>query len=94
MAGEEVGIMNFLHSRVELGTGNSVVVKLQGTEANVMVMSDHDFRCYQSGERFAYYGGHYRRSPAIIKPPTSGTWNVVVDLGGFAGEVQASMYVI
>ena len=86
--------MNFLHTRVEIEDGDSIVVTLRGDEANVLVMSDTDFRNYRSGGRFSYHGGHYRRSPAIICPPESGAWNVVVDLGGDAGRVRASVQVI
>ena len=86
--------MNCLHSRVELDDGDSIVVKLSGNEANVQVMSDSDFRNYQCGKNFSYLGGHYRRSPAIIRPPSGGWWNVVVDLGGGAGRVEAAISVI
>jgi hypothetical protein len=86
--------MNFIHSRVEIEDGDAIYVTLRGNEANVMVMSDGDFRSYRSGGRFTYYGGHYLRSPAIIRPPMSGSWNVVVDLRGYAGRVDASVRVI
>ena len=35
-------------------------------------------------------GGHYRRAPAIIHPPSGGDWNVVID---DAGEVTAAVQV-
>ena len=85
--------MNFLHSEVTVGDGDAVLVQLSGTEANVLVMSDSDFHSYRAGGRYDYFGGHFKQSPAVIRPP-AGRWNVVVDLGGFGGEVEASVRVI
>lgn len=85
--------MNFLHSVVHTNPGDAILVKLAGTEANVMVMDDINFRAYSSGSSFRYIGGHYERSPAVIRP-SSGRWNVVVDLGGYAGKVEATVSVI
>ena len=82
--------MNFLHARVHVEKGGAVDVKLHGAEANVRVMDDINFRRYRSGDGHKYYGGHYRQSPAIIHPPSSGDWNVVID---DAGEVIASVHV-
>jgi len=86
--------MRFLHSEVTTELGDAIIVSLSGTEANVMVMDDSNFRNYRSGGSFNYYGGHYRRSPAIIRPPSSGRWNVVIDLGGMAGDVPADVHVM
>ena len=85
--------VNFLHSVVHTGPGDAILVKLAGTEANVMVMDDINFRAYSSGSSFSFLGGHYQQSPAVIKP-SSGRWNVVVDLGGYKGKVGASVSVI
>lgn len=84
--------MNYLHSRVSTQPGQSIFVTLSGNEANVMVMDDRNFWNYQSGGRITYLGGHYRRSPAVIRPP-AGEWNVVIDLGGYAGRVEAAVSV-
>jgi hypothetical protein len=85
--------MKILKSRVTTGRGDAIVVVLSGNAANVMVMSDSSLRSYQSGGRFDYFGGYFDRSPAIIRPP-AGCWNVIVDLGGRAGRVNASIRVI
>jgi uncharacterized protein DUF1883 len=86
--------MNFIHSRVETEDGEGILVRLRGSEANVMVMRDNDFRSYRASGRFNFYGGHYRQSPVVIRPPQSGCWNVVVDLGGGAGKVEAAVSII
>ena len=85
--------MSYLHSQVKTNPGQAILVNLSGTEANVLVMDEHNFRNYQSRGQFTYFGGHFKRSPAIVRPP-AGDWNVVIDLGGFAGSVQAAVRVI
>lgn len=85
--------MNFLHSQVQTSTGDVIEVSLEGNAVNVMVMSASDFSSYRRGGRHHYYGGHFTRSPAIIRPP-SGSWHVVVDLGGRRGHVRAGVRVI
>jgi hypothetical protein len=86
--------MKFLHSRLETEDGDAILVKLSGTEANVQVMSDSDFRNYRSHGKYSYFGGHYRRSPAIIRPPSGGWWNIVIDLGGAGGRLEAAVSVL
>ena len=86
--------MEFLHSQVATGSDNAIVVSLDGHAANVMVMDSSNFSSYQRGSRFRYYGGHYTRSPAVIRPPLSGNWHVVIDLGGRGGQVRANVRVV
>jgi len=86
--------MDFMHSEVETGSDDAIEVSLDGNAANVMVMDSSNFSSYRRGGRFHYYGGHYTRSPAVIRPPSSGNWHVVIDLGGGRGRVQASVRVI
>jgi hypothetical protein len=86
--------MNYLHSEVVLIDSTAVRVDLSGSEANVKVMDDFNFRQYTAGSRHQYFGGHYKQSPAIIRPPSSGKWHVTVDTGGFAGTVNARVSVV
>jgi hypothetical protein len=86
--------MNFLHSGVSTGPGDIVEVILQGNAANVMLMDTVNFQNYRNGRKFTYYGGHFTRSPAVVRPPHPGQWYVVVDLGGGAGRVSASVRVV
>jgi hypothetical protein len=86
-----LGISWFQAQPQQRGVMNcAVVVELHGGEANVRVMDDINFQRYRSGDGHKYYGGHYRQAPAIIHPPSSGDWNVVID---DAGEVTASVHV-
>lgn len=86
--------MKFLHYKVEATAGSTVRVVLSGSECNVMIMDDLNFYQYRRGGSFRYVGGHYRRSPVFLTVPETGTWNVVVDTGGYSGRVQAAVAVI
>lgn len=87
--------MNFLRYQVwTKNAGDAIEVTLLGHAANVLVMDDGNFVNYQSGRQFLYYGGYYTQSPVVIVPPSAGHWNVVVDLGGGSGYVNASIRVL
>lgn len=87
--------MKFIHA--DLGTvpaGSVVVAHLKGTEASVLLLDPINFARYRRRESYRYHGGHFRRSPAQIAVPTTGHWHAVVDLGGAAGRVAASIRVV
>lgn len=87
--------MNYLQSDLgHLEAGAVVDVTLRGTEANVMLLDPVNLGRYRRDQSFDYFGGHYTRSPARIAVPHSGHWHVVVDLGGAAGRVEASVNVL
>jgi hypothetical protein len=82
--------VNFLHSESYLDRGDVAVVTLD-SQANVMLMDDINFSAYRSGNSFNYRGGLSKRSSVRLAAPHSGHWNVVVDLGGYAGNVRAGI---
>lgn len=85
---------NFLHKRVHVGPDECVLVQIS-IAANVMLLSDANFAKYRSGRGgYEYYGGHYRSTPVHIRPPRSGDWNVVIDLGGRAGRIRTSVQIV
>jgi hypothetical protein len=86
--------MNFLHYQVATGTGSVIRVSLIGNAANVLVMDDANFNIFKQGGRYTYFGGYYTRTPVLIKPPSPGRWNVVVNLGGAPGTVKAVVQVV
>jgi Domain of unknown function (DUF1883) len=87
--------MNYLHSDLgHLEAGALVDVTLSGTEANVMLLDSVNVSRYRQGQEFDYHGGHFTRSPIRIAVPRAGHWHVVVDLGGAAGRVEASVNVL
>ena len=85
--------MHFLQTDFDGGPDNVVVVTLDH-QANVMLLDDAAFSSYRSGGRFTYHGGWATKSPVQLRPPTSGRWHVVVDLGGQSGQVRAGIRVV
>lgn len=87
--------MNFLHTDLgTVGAGSVVVVELDGTEANVLLLDDANLQKYRRGETFQYHGGHFKRSPAKIAVPSTRRWHITVDLAGGTGRVAASVRVL
>jgi Domain of unknown function (DUF1883) len=82
--------VNFLHAKSWLNRGEVAVIDLD-SQANVMLMDDLDFSAYRRGDSFNCYGGLAERTPIRLVAPSSGHWNVVIDLGGYAGRIRASV---
>ena len=85
--------MNFLHYEVDLGPNDGVEVTLD-QQANVRLLDASNFFAYQRGDAHTYYGGLAKVSPVHLRPPHSGHWHVVIDLGGYSGTVRASVRVV
>lgn len=79
--------MDFIHAREYLNAGDTVIVDCSH-ECNVTVTDDLNFSNYRSGQQFRYHGGHYKRLPARVTVPSSGYWNVALDLGGGAANIR------
>lgn len=71
--------------------GERVEVTLKGNAANVRIMDSTNFNNYKKGKKHSYIGGHVTKSPYIAAIPSSGSWHVVIDFGGYAGKVQSSV---
>jgi hypothetical protein len=85
--------MNFLHYDLTLSSDDVVEVTLD-KQANVRLLDDTNFSHYKRGGQHTYHGGRASKSPIVLKPPHSGHWNLVVDLGGYAGTVRASIRIL
>ncbi|CAN5908320.1 DUF1883 domain-containing protein [soil metagenome] len=85
--------MNYLHAESCLNSGDLAVVPLD-SQANVMLMDDLNYSSYRRGDSYRYFGGFAERSPIRIAAPYSGHWNVVVDLGGYAGSIRAGLLTV
>jgi hypothetical protein len=85
--------MNFLHYDLQLNAGDVVQVTLD-RQANVRLLDEANFQSYQQGLQHRYFGGLAKVSPARVVAPQSGHWHLVVDLGGYAGTVTASISVL
>lgn len=85
--------MNYLHYPLDLDADDVVEVTLD-KQANVRLMNPANFELYKSGKSHTYQGGLAVRSPVRLRAPHAGDWHVVIDLGGYAGTVRASVGVI
>lgn len=74
--------------------GDTILVSLSGSAANVFLVDSANFSAYKSGRRYTYHGGHVTRSPVRLVVPRSGHWYVVIDLGGHAGQVKHSIQIL
>ena len=85
--------MKFLHSKEYLNAGDIVVVDCTH-QCNVILLDDQNFNNYRNGKRFSHYGGHYKMFPARIPAPSTGNWNIVIDLGGGTATIKHSISII
>lgn len=82
--------MQFIHAREHLSNGDVVVVQ-SSHQCNVRVMEDANFERFQNGSSHEYLGGFYKRFPARIRVPSTGYWNVTLDLAGGTANVKYSI---
>lgn len=78
----------------EVDEGDTVIVRLRGSAANVLLLDEQNFARYRAGHRFTYVGGRHGRSPARLVVPRDGHWFVALDLGGRGGRVQGAVRVL
>jgi hypothetical protein len=82
-----------LHKRLFLKDGDVVEVNCN-SQANVLLMDDLNYANYRARRSYRYYGGFFTEFPARLVPPTSGYWNVVLNLGGRQGSIRHAIRVI
>ncbi len=82
--------MNYLHYDLHLEVGEAIDVTLD-KQANVRLLDESNYQKYKRGDKHSYHGGLAKRSPVHLKPPRAGHWHLVVDLGGYSGQVRASV---
>ena len=85
--------MEFLHTEFWGGSECTALVTLDA-QCNVLLLEDSAWLAYKNGGAFTYYGGWATQSPVRLTPPHHGHWHVVIDLGGRAGRVGASVRII
>ena len=84
--------MKYLHYEIEASPNDTVEVVLDRA-ANVQLLDPINFENYKNGREFRYAGGYVTSSPVHLPVPSPGRWHVVIDLGGGAGHVRASVQV-
>ena len=75
------------HQFYDIGPDCEVTVHCSH-HANVMMMSAADFRSFNAGGRYTYWGGWYTRSPIIFRPPGYGRWVFVVWRSGRSADTS------
>jgi Domain of unknown function (DUF1883) len=85
--------MDFLHQEFDFGPEDVIEVTLDHP-ANVQLLDPTNFNHYRNGRPFHYIGGYATTSPFPLRPPHQGHWHLVVDLGGNAETVRASVRVL
>lgn len=87
--------MKFTHYKLgHLPRGTLVEVTLQGSAANVRLLTDSNLNSYRAGRRHKYYGGLAKTSPIRLRVPHSGSWHVAVDMQGLRGSVRSGIRII
>jgi hypothetical protein len=82
-----------LHRLLNLNHSDIVKVALQG-RASVMLMDDRNYRYYNEGADFDYFGQLVKRSPCHLKAPFPGRWHLVIEQADPAGDVMAHVQII
>lgn len=82
--------MNYLHYDLQL-TEHQVVEITLDKQANVRLLDEMNYGRYKRGEQHKYFGGLSKVSPVRLSAPHAGRWHLVIDLGGYAGTVKASV---
>ena len=85
--------MNFSYKQLNLDAGDLVEVTLD-QQANVLLLDSSNFSSFRAGSSYQYLGGLAEKSPFRMMAPTSGTWYVVINLGGYAGSVNFTINVL
>jgi hypothetical protein len=86
--------MDFVHYDLKQLDGGAVVEVTLDSAANVRVLDDANFHGYRSGRQYRFYGGYVTQSPYRVRVPHHGHWHLVVDLGGYSGQVRSSVRVL
>lgn len=82
--------MKYLHEDFDCTGDETVRVELDG-QANVRLLNEANYNHYRRGSGHRYHGGLAKKTPTFLTVPGPGRWHVVVDLGGYAGSVRASI---
>jgi hypothetical protein len=86
--------MEYLHKELDLAQGDLVEVTLSGNAANVQLLDPPNYQAYRDKRQYRYYGGYFTSSPVRLDAPYPGHWHLIIDLGGNAGSVRASVRVL
>jgi len=85
---------NFIHysfKKASAGDGVKVVID---RPANVFLCDDEGFAAFRGGAKFNYWGGQAKGGQLVLKVPRTGSWHLVIDLGGAGGQIRHSAVLV
>ncbi len=85
--------MEYIYSEIQARAAAIVEVTLD-RQANVRLLDPTNYSRFKSGQQCRGYGRRALRSPLRLQVPSSGTWYVVIDLGGNSGTIRHSVRII
>ena len=85
--------MEYIYSEIQARAGAIVEVALD-RQANVRLFDPTNYSRFKSGQQCRGYRGRAQRSPQRLRVPSSGTWYVVIDLGGHGGTIRHGIRII
>jgi hypothetical protein len=85
--------MDFVHYDLNQLGGGAVVEVALDTAANVRLLDDPNFTGYRMGRQYEFFGGYVTQAPYIVRVPHAGHWHLVIDLGGYPGQVRSGVTV-
>lgn len=85
--------MEYLSREITARAGALVEVTLD-RQANVRLMDPSNYLQFQRGQEHRYLGGQATASPVRLQVPSSGSWYLVIDLGGAGGNLHHGVRVI
>jgi len=85
--------LEYIYSEIQARAGAIVEVTLD-QQANVRLFDLTNYSRFKGGQQCRAYGGRALRSPLRLQVPSSGTWYVVIDLGGHGGTIRHSVRII
>ena len=86
--------MDFVHYDLHQLSAGEVVEVTLANAANVRLLDEHNFALYRQGAQHRFYGGYVTQSPYRLNVPSAGHWHVVIDLGGYSGQIRSSVRVM
>ena len=85
--------MDYVHYDLNQLSGGEMIQVTLANAANVRLLDELNFGLYRQGGQYRYYGGYVTQSPYTVRVPAPGNWHLVVDLGGYSGEIRSSVRV-
>jgi len=86
--------MDFVHYDLNQLSGGQVIQVTLANAANVRLLDATNFSLYRQSGQYRYYGGYVTQSPYAVRVPVPGRWHLVIDLGGYAGQIRSSVRVL